>query len=1386
MRFVTAAILTGLTFFLFSASAFGRYPRLAGDSQGTWIATDEALIRVVGDLFTFYTSANGLPGDRVRNVAPDDREVWVATPRGLGRMDRNSRRWETFHAPDPLPSDNVYSVAVDDRFAWVGTAKGIVRWDKLAKKFEPFGRQRGTKDLAIFDILSFGKTVWFASQKGLLRFGRQTGEWQYYGPQEGLDIGAVLEIMRVGESLWLLGHDGIARFDLRSEAISTFKKSDGLPSNLVTAFAPVAGETWIGTDKGIVVYKPGSDAISPFLYGKGMPPGQVVGIQVSMPWVWVATSKGLGLFNTRTKVWEEKRTEDGLAQGPILGMSMAGSMLVLLQDKTFQGYQTQREDWVTYPIEDIWEGKTSGAGDSSSVRVNFELIASGDGNLTWTGDDFAHTEQIVPDMRLGAGASLDEGRSIDTSVRLDFGDATQSGIREYDAEFRFRGNDKDTLRELILSDELRLKDSEDQHDLVDDAWLEGIGVYQHMGASDSRKTDPITVDTEVGLRRGVRVREYFRGSIDYTYQLGHQYITARSDVVKVDGQILDRDVDYIITHTTGQLTFLNPDKVNALSLIEVTYTYEQVPRKDTASTSILEMLPWDKEIGGFARSSSPVYVSDETGLYKKIDGGAPKYLDRGWMESVFQDYVQGSTSLSIQINDMGSPQNAQEIFDYDKPISYVVLWDEPDTTAVLDESLASSYAVKMRMDKYYVELSIDEKSKSAEILIDLFAQAVRTKGDLSGTSLDRYRSLGGRVRLGVNPSDHFGMGMGALFGSDLENDQVSLTTGLSRRSFGLGTIDLWTSHKVGSGAWGGDLSSFAQFGYGRSSDTGAEDVAGRAFAGNLIYNSQALTLRLDGEAQSRDYESGTSRDTPLGTFAGDVRADATFNPVRWLRLRLLYDHERSFLSPDLSQDPDGTGINENLMGKLTFKRAKWPTVWLLAGRSVLEGGEHKDEKLRLAGSLEYDLAHGILQDLGLKKLAVKAYFDMSSNQVPILIDEHNPILEPSARKKWIALGSNPGQAQNMRFELKFAPTSTEDAYARFERKTFEPNEGTNAGSDTDTAALPLEYWELIMGAASRWLPGIVPTFNGKMTYKEGKDQNGDYFQDAQSILSGQMEFFPGQWISSLGSTLLSVGYGFTNSEQADGMGGSGNDLIWSKAMHLVKHQVEAKGSYGNYDDVFRMESRTKWWTVREGETQAETEQYFELLNRLTFRPVYTSPLTLRLDYAQLEQINPSDSQMGSVKSFAPSLEWEKRWSQDLVTKLRLEVPWRTLSHAWDDIRQIDRDFQEWSIKPWFEVRWRLREVSGDSQLRLALRAYNQWIRPFSLSKDGNSGAETARELYAAVWLDWERPGSFLLRIGAVYLWHVCESLDLVDEVAAQRECMDSHSIQPTLKAIARF
>ncbi len=1348
---LVAAISAGL---LGRADAAMRYPRVARDSQGTWIATDGALIHVVGDLWIFYGTNDGLPADRVRVAAPDDREVWAATPRGLGRMDRSSRRWEALRAPEPLPSNNVYSVAVDDRYAWVGTEKGAVRYDKTSREWSRLDDASGPGDRKIYDILSFGRSVWFATVRGVYRYDRQTQVFRHYGTQEGLDLGDVYEIVLASQSLWFLCRRGLARFDLRSEAISTFTEKDGLPSTQITAFAQVQGDIWIGTPKGMAVYSPGADAIGPFIYTQGMPTGTVTGIETALPWVWVSSDHGLGMFNTLRRVWEEKRSADGLANNVIEGIAMAGSTLVLLQPGGYQGYLIQQDDWVSYSRDDVWSGVMGTKREPSAWRFNFEMTLSGEGNFSKSGGGWENSTQLVPDLRLGMGTELEGGRTLDASIRLDAGDVTLPGIREYDAELRIKGNRTDTIRELLISDMMPLMGNENDHDLIADAWLEGLGIRQRLGDGTGRKRDPVEVEADVGLRRGVRQREFFRGSIDLSFQLSRQYITPGSDIVKVDGMILERGVDYIITHTTGQLSFLNPDRVNALSLIEVSYTYEQIPRKETSGRSLLEMLPWDNELGTFVRSGTPVYVTDEGGLYAQIDGAAPKYIDRGWVESVFLDYSQGSTKVSVQIHDMGSPEQAIEMFDYDRPVSYQVLFEDEDSIALLDESLPSGYAVKMRMDRFYVELTIDEKSRSSEILVNLFAQAIKTKGNLSGTLMDSLRPLVGRLRVGVNPNDHYGFGASYMGSGDLEDRALRKRLGLDLGRYDLASLDMWTNNDVGGGDYGGNLYSYLQLAKGHAQH-GLTDNRGYAASGDLIYNAPAINLRLDGEVHSRDFTTLGTRDTPLGTFAGDIRGDATFMPLRWLSLRLLYDHQRSYLAPDLAVGSPADGVNESLLSKLIFMRAGWPTLWFLAGHSILTGGGHRDEKIRLAGSLEYDLAKGVLNFLGFRKLAVKGYFDNSSNEVSGSTF--------SDSEEFQVFGATPGTARNMRFELKAAPTRTEDCYARFERKTFDPAQNAIGGQQ------PLESWELVMGAASRYFEGLVPTFNGKLSRYKGSQLQGDAVTNvdtAQALLSGQVEMFPGRWIESLGSLMLAVGYGYTNTEEAENL---------SMQAHLQKHQFDGRAAYGNYDDPFRIETRGRFWSVTEDEHQDNTERFYEVLNRLTFRPIYTSPITLRFDVSRLEQTPIDTRRSGAILRYFPSLEWERRWSLDMVTKVRVETPLRLLDDALDENLGVNVTFKEWSLKPWVEARVRLRDIWRGSLMRFILRGSFAWIDWF----ESGTGAEQAWEAMGSVWLDWEKAGVFIVRLGVIYTRHKCRE-------RVGTECASFHSIQPSIKAIARF
>ncbi|HOX44383.1 MAG TPA: hypothetical protein PK668_12340 [Myxococcota bacterium] len=1370
-----AALLLCAAVLCAAPPAAARYPRVARDAQGTWVATDGALLRVTDDLFTFYTSADGLPSDRVRMVTPDDREVWVATPRGLARMDRNAQRWEVLRAPDPLPSDDVRAVSVDDRSAWVATGAGAVRWDKVTKRWEAVDAPQGPGRGPVEDVLSLGQTVWFACGQELRVLDRGSQAWRRYGAAEGLAVGPLEELLQLGESLWVLGRDGLARLDLRAGSLSVFGPAQGLPAGRLTAFAQVQGEVWLAVGGRLVVYNPGSDALSPFMYAEGMPAGGVVGIEVSAPWVWVVTEHGVGLFNLLQRTWEQKREEDGLRPATFGGTALAGSMLVLLSADGYQGYQLQRDDWQAFSLEALQGGAGAGADPAGGARFHVEATLSVDSNVVRSSGAWSHDEQVLPDVRLGFGTPLEGGRSLDASLRVDLGDAMQSGVREYDAELRYRGSSEDLVRELILSDELRLHAEEGQHDLLDEIWLEGLGIYQRLGPARGRA--PVSAELEAGLNRGVRAREFFRGTIDYTLQLEHPYVTPRSERVKVDGMLLERDVDYIVTHTTGQVTFLNPDRVNALSLVEVTYTYEQIPRKGSTAITLLELLPRDDELGAMKRSGSPAYVTDEGGMYAQIDGAAPKYLERGWVESVFQDYAQGSTKVSVQIHDMGSPENAASIFDYDRPLSYVVLWDEPDTIALLDQGLPAGYAVKMRLERYYVELSIDDKTKASEILIGLFAATIRAKGDLAGIQRDALRELVGRLHLGVSPHDAFGLGVGFLGAGDLEEPGLEA---LEPQRLELVSFDGWTRHGLGGGDWGGELASFFQLAQGRTTWAGGGQRSLGA-SGDVTYTSPALNVRLDGEYQSPDFDALGSRETALGTFQSELRGELALSPWRGLNLQLTYDRETSVLRPGLGAE-GGQGLVENLVGRLSFVRDRWPTVWLLGARSVLSGGGHEDEKWRVAGSFEYDLAHGLLEVLGLKKLVVKAYYDRSENEV---LEGPEPI-DPRAAELWRALASTPGTADNLRAELKFAPTSTEDAYARFERKTFSP---ASSGGPVP----PLEAWELLGGAASRWLPGLVPTFNTKIGYQKGLRPSasgpGQAFETAQSNLSGGLDVFPGRWLDALASLQLSLGYGYTMAEEAEEDEGGLPGRLGMK-VDQAKHQVEAKLAYGRYDEAWRFEGRTKWWTVSEQvspDETLETERTLEVVSRLTYRPVYTSPITARLDATRAELWNPDLLRMGETLRFVPALEWERRWSRDLVSRLRFEAPIRLVDGAWDELVERSLTFSDVGLTPWAELRWRATELWEGSLVRLSFRGAHTWVLPYERGA-GGSGAERSRELLLAGYLDWERPGAFLLRLGVLYVWHVCQELDLADTGAADEECraLTRHAIQPSLKLLARF
>src|SRR5262249_15131486 len=75
-----------------------------------------------------FTTADGLPDNRVYSIAVDGDRVWAGTDNGLALYENG--RWKCFHEADGLSQRAVLSLALDKRThdLWIGTMGGLNRY----------------------------------------------------------------------------------------------------------------------------------------------------------------------------------------------------------------------------------------------------------------------------------------------------------------------------------------------------------------------------------------------------------------------------------------------------------------------------------------------------------------------------------------------------------------------------------------------------------------------------------------------------------------------------------------------------------------------------------------------------------------------------------------------------------------------------------------------------------------------------------------------------------------------------------------------------------------------------------------------------------------------------------------------------------------------------------------------------------------------------------------------------------------------------------------------------------------------------------------------------------------------------------------------------------
>ncbi len=238
------------------------------DGARVWAGTDNGLALFEKGKWRVFTPADGLAHRAVLSLALDKQthDLWIATMGGLSRY--SAGRFDTFtQLNSGLANDVVYGIAVQGEFLWVATAAGASRLNTRTGEWSLFNeRNTPMYEIWTYAVSAQPDKVYYAVWGGgVLEYDVQTERWKDYNDPDGeteivlyKDQGLIHEITTsvsyVNGILWAATYFGASRYDGRNW-LNFLDKDSGLPSNFLNQVKSTDGtRAWFSTDKGLAYF----------------------------------------------------------------------------------------------------------------------------------------------------------------------------------------------------------------------------------------------------------------------------------------------------------------------------------------------------------------------------------------------------------------------------------------------------------------------------------------------------------------------------------------------------------------------------------------------------------------------------------------------------------------------------------------------------------------------------------------------------------------------------------------------------------------------------------------------------------------------------------------------------------------------------------------------------------------------------------------------------------------------------------------------------------------------------------------------------------------------------------------------------------------------------
>jgi hypothetical protein len=437
--------------------------------------------------------------------------------------------------------------------------------------------------------------------------------------------------------------------------------------------------------------------------------------------------------------------------------------------------------------------------------------------------------------------------------------------------------------------------------------------------------------------------------------------------------------------------------------------------------------------------------------------------------------------------------------------------------------------------------------------------------------------------------------------------------------------------------------------------------------GFLRLSHSSLEGTISGRKDSQGFTALGNDSTRFGKLDDELRLSATGYPVTWLPTTIFVDRQRSFVDDGTGKITDNVGVIQHALARVQLNKKGLPMTSLQVGSTILDNPNFSTNRLQAVGQTDYDLAQ-ILSFTNIKRFTVRGLYSISQAET----DKSGSFAFDD-------------RVQLSRVEAKLSPTNTESIYGLFRSRLLE-----REAKQDGPFARSLLHWELYSGAKSTIIPGIAPTVTYTAIYDDNRlatssTSTSTTTSTGTGALGGTPVLAPASLMSPSVSALTPVGPGTisvappTRAVQAT-IGGALGIFPgqWLKLLapaaiqptvSIADNETSVDQIKTQYNRVYRFDNRAVW--ASGGKFDLELYQLHQeavtaqdhhknatqtlLQNRIVYRPLFSSPITLRLNYQDTRTRYDDPSYGSSVGSWGDQtlyqgiLQWLMRWNQLLTT-----------------------------------------------------------------------------------------------------------------------------------------